>query len=157
MAVGTQQLEVLEPIVEPIPVDVMKLHVQWLPPPFADPAPLAAIFLEALTDEPKLQVRSARSPPGDEQVSLEGKLVRTRRDLTSPDRPIPSIPTESKPTQALPHGEPLLVDGTLDGYPVVAARESRISGLPERSDVVGNGGLRHAEFSGNAGSRVAHQ
>jgi hypothetical protein len=45
MAVRAQQLEVFEPIVQAIPVDVMKLHVEWLPLPLAYATPLAPVLL----------------------------------------------------------------------------------------------------------------
>src|SRR5215212_7871415 len=59
VAVGAQELEILEPVVEPIAVDVVQLHVERLPFPLTDPAPLAAIVLEASFEYPRLEVESA--------------------------------------------------------------------------------------------------
>jgi len=38
MAVRAQELEILEPIVRAIPVEMVELHVQRFPEPLTDPA-----------------------------------------------------------------------------------------------------------------------
>jgi len=68
VAVRAQELEILEAVVEPIAVDVVKLHVERLPVPLADPAPLAAVVLEACLDQTRLEIPSAASSVGDEQL-----------------------------------------------------------------------------------------
>jgi hypothetical protein len=54
VAVGAQKPQILQPVVPPIPVHVVKLHVQRLPLPFADPALLAAVLLEPFTKQAQL-------------------------------------------------------------------------------------------------------
>jgi hypothetical protein len=67
VAVGAQKPQILQPVVPPIPVHVVKLHVQRLPLPFADPAPLASVRLEAFRHQSGLQMTSIRLPSDDQQ------------------------------------------------------------------------------------------
>jgi hypothetical protein len=56
MAVGTQERQVLDAVVAPVAVDVVQLEGQRAPPPLADPALLARRVLEAVREQPALQV-----------------------------------------------------------------------------------------------------
>jgi hypothetical protein len=61
VAVTTQKLKVLQSIVVALAVDVMKLHVQRLSPPFGDPTDLAMIRLQPLFDQPILEMGAIRA------------------------------------------------------------------------------------------------
>jgi hypothetical protein len=61
MAVRTQKDEVLEPVVEPVPVDVMKRHRQRLTEPGVDATALATVLLEPLGEQPLLEMRPVRA------------------------------------------------------------------------------------------------
>jgi hypothetical protein len=58
VAIGAQQLEVLEAIVQPIAIYVVELHVQGPPLPHRDPAPLTALLFESLIQKALLEVTS---------------------------------------------------------------------------------------------------
>src|SRR5690606_41748303 len=55
VAVGTEQLQVLQAVVETVAVAVVQLHGQRLAAPFRDPTALAAILLEPGLDQALLE------------------------------------------------------------------------------------------------------
>ena len=68
MAVGAEQLKILEPIVEPIPVEVMKGHRQRRPPPLGQPAHARSDFrLRPSANSLTLQMCAVDGAPGDEE------------------------------------------------------------------------------------------
>jgi hypothetical protein len=63
MTITAEQLQVLQPVVGAIPIDVMKLHVQRPPKPFDDATELAAVLLQPLLDESVLEMSAIRAFP----------------------------------------------------------------------------------------------
>lgn len=70
MTVATQQLEVVEPVVEAIAVDVMQRKRNGKPTPFGEATPFAHAPLQALVKEPYFQMVPTRAP-ADDQVILD--------------------------------------------------------------------------------------
>ena len=52
VAVRAEERDVLEAIVLPVAVDVMKRHVERLPEPFVEAASLTSVLLEACREKP---------------------------------------------------------------------------------------------------------
>src|SRR5438128_746935 len=71
VAVGAQQLQVLQAVVVSVAVDVMKGKGQRLAEPSIDATTSAAWIEQARADEPQLQVASL-APPGQEPVDGHG-------------------------------------------------------------------------------------
>ena len=51
MAIGAEQLEILQAVVAAITVDVVERQSKWLVQPFGDPTRFAGSFLERSRDE----------------------------------------------------------------------------------------------------------
>lgn len=77
MAVGTEQLEVLEAIVQTFSVAVVDLRTQWRPLPFIESAPLTAVLFEASLDQPLLEILSVGLGPPDDQEDFDWKFGRS--------------------------------------------------------------------------------
>src|SRR3712207_3958428 len=66
VAVRAEQLEVLEPVVVAVPVDVVERHAQRRAAPLLEAAALAPVLLEPQAEEPPLHVPPAA--PASEQL-----------------------------------------------------------------------------------------
>src|SRR5688572_23856937 len=108
VAVGTKELEVLEPVVGAIAVDVMKRHVQRLASPLRDPTALASIFLQAFLDESALQMAPRGLPAHDEKV-LDRNQMGSRHDVAAADRATPRRPRKAEAGAALKGPEPAVM------------------------------------------------
>jgi hypothetical protein len=89
MAVGAQQLQVLEPVVQPIAIDVMKRERQPPPQPVGEAASFTFRGLEPRCEEPELDVVATAGRPCDEEL-LERELRRPRIQLAALDGCVPS-------------------------------------------------------------------
>src|SRR2546421_12282749 len=91
VAVGAQQAQVLEPVVEVVAVHVVKGHGERSTAPLGDAAVLATIVLEAVRDQAMLEVAPCAKPPCDEQVGYRRRLW-PGTDLASEARVVESLP-----------------------------------------------------------------
>src|SRR5207245_7521264 len=91
------------------------------PPPLAQAAPLAPLFLQSLSEQPELDVVAASSPPPAEDV-LDWLAPGARHDRTSSDCVPPSVTAEPELCHALRHRVTGFVMGT-DCLPVVSLGE----------------------------------
>ena len=147
MAVGTQELEVLKTIVRPVPVDVVKLHVQRLATPVADPALFTPVGLQAFLQEPNLQVAPTCLAPDHEKL-FNRHHTRTGDYIASHHGLMPACEGEAKPFRALTDRQSGVVYA-LDLSPVVPPGEPLVGLHTESSDVEGNRAFRDSQTGGN--------
>jgi hypothetical protein len=72
MAIRTEELEILEPVVVAVSVHVMKRHRDRLSLPLLDPTNFAAMRLETAVQEAQLEVMPVDLAPLDE-VGVDGR------------------------------------------------------------------------------------
>jgi hypothetical protein len=95
VAVGAEDLEVLQSVVVTLPIDVVQCEWDRMPPPFTESAGLAAPSLEAGVEQPTLEVVAVASHACDEKL-LQRKTSRARGDSASMDRVVPRGLVESE-------------------------------------------------------------
>jgi hypothetical protein len=100
VTIGAEELEVFEPVVQPIAIDVVQLHADGFPVPFRDPTPLTPVLLEPLSQEAVFQVGAFGFPPGNQQLQFTRHRVRARDDVASTHCVSPRVPAEPKPVEA---------------------------------------------------------
>jgi hypothetical protein len=126
-------LEVLEAVVVPVAVDVMKRHRQWRAEPLGDAARLATLVLQARGEQSTFEVVPVHAPTRDE-VHLDRRGLRTSRDVASGDR-IPER-LSSEPESLLTCADRVaLVVVVLDLGPVVASVEAVVD-VPAQAALV---------------------
>jgi hypothetical protein len=70
VAVGAEELQVLEPVVRAVTVEVVELHVQQVSAPFRDSTPLTPVLFEPLSQKAEFQMGAVGFPPRNQQVRL---------------------------------------------------------------------------------------
>lgn len=144
VTVRAEERDVLEPVVVPIPVDVVQCHVQRFSLPLRYPAPLAAILLEPGVKKPLLQMTAVRLRTVGHKEGVDRHGSVTCYDRTALDSRMPAAEVEAKASGAPPDAEPGVVR-TLYLSPVVAPSKTVIDGYLESARVVHDRRLRHAE------------
>jgi hypothetical protein len=140
-----QELEILQPVVFPVAIDVMELHRQGLPPPLGDPAPLASVLLETGIDEPCLHVRATSLAARHEDL-LDWRDPFARNDGAAPHSLAPGCRGKTETLAALAHRE-TFIDCRLHLAPVVPAGATVIGWHPQAPGVVRDRCLGYAELS----------
>lgn len=102
MTVGTEQLQVAQPIVDPATIDVMKRHAEGLSAPTGDAAPLTPVLLDSLRQQALLQVGAICLPTAIYEKLLDWHLPRTRFDSTSLNGGMPAAEREPEALSTCP-------------------------------------------------------
>jgi hypothetical protein len=134
MAIRAQELEILEPIVRAIAIEMVKLHAQRLPVPLTDPAMLAPVFLYPSLQKTLLQMSAAGLRAIRDEEKLDREFPRPGHHIAASDRLVPGGEIETKLGRTLSDRETGVIHA-LDLRPVVATRKALIGGLPKPSDV----------------------
>lgn len=145
VAVGAQELKVLQAVVEPITVDVVKLHAKRRSPP----ALLAPILLEPLGDQPVAKVESG-APPAAHKPLVERGGGRANVKVSAKAGVVPTRLRATEALTTLSRRVPFVIE-LLDVRPIITARESRINGTTKGTGVVRDRRLRQAELSSDFG------
>lgn len=121
--------------------------------PLLKGAELAAVALQALAHETKLEVMPASRHPGDEEF-LDGRDRRARPQFGALNSFEPAGRGETEHTHALPHAMAAIVV-LLQGRPVVTARTALIDGFSKPAGVVRHNALRQPELRRYLGAASA--
>jgi hypothetical protein len=143
MAVHTQQLEVLEPVVQRITVHVVERERGWPSTPGRQAASLTTRRLEAFADQPTAHVVPRSACTRDKQL-LYRQPRGSAPDGASTHCRIPRLVRETETQAALANRAPLVVE-PLDLGPVITASATRVDWPPEPPSVVGDRRLRDAQ------------
>lgn len=143
MAVGTQQPQVLQPVVQSVAVDVVKGERQALSPPALQAAVLAAGLLQAGGKQALLEVVSTPVRVRDAEL-FDGSVSWTRLEVAALDGVVPGRRRQTEARQAISSRVPLVVEA-LNRLPVVAAGAALVDVQPETAGVVRNGGFGNPE------------
>jgi len=138
VAVRAQQLEVLEPVVAAVAVDVVQREAERSAAPVRDPAQLAAIFLEPEPDEAAFEMPAL--PAAAEQL-IERHRLRPRHDIPAEPRVVERLAAEPETRHARGDRVAFVVEA-LDLRPVVSPIEPLVGRATEVAHVVGHRGLR---------------
>ena len=138
VAVRAEHLEVLEPVVRPVAVDVVQRHRQRPPEPLVDPAHLATVLLQARADQALLDMVATA---GRRQKLTDRHAVRPRPDLPALLRLVPALPGEAELQLALRDAVAGVVI-RLDRVPVVAPRTPFVDGPVQAPRMPRDGALR---------------
>ena len=151
VAVRTKQRKVLEAVVEAVPIDVVQRDRQGAAAPLGNAAALTSGTLEALCDQPPLELTArCRSVPREKLPC--GRRSGAGSDVTTPDCIGPCRHAETEAAHALADGAAVIVEGG-DGLPVVSGGEPRVSLVAETPCVIADGALGDAEGPRNVGDR----
>ena len=136
VAVGTEDLEVLEPVVLAVTVDVVQRQGNRSVVPLLRAARLAPTGLQASVVQALLYVVAIASRPRHQEL-IEGYAAGSRRDEPAPDRLVPS-------RAAKPEGRPTCCDAVAPlvelahGLPVVPLSELGLDPIAEFPRVKGD-------------------
>jgi len=92
VAVRAQEEQILEPVIETIPVDVMELKRQRLSAPLPQPTPLAELLLQTCAEQPELDVVASPFPTSAEHI-LDRLEPRAGRDYIAANGVPPRVAT----------------------------------------------------------------
>jgi hypothetical protein len=104
VTIAAKQLEVLQPVVAPVPVHVVELHAQRLPLPLGDPAAFAAVLLQAGVQKSPLQVMAVGLPTDNQQLA-DVDDPGSKRDVPASDRAVPGLPRKAEALLAITPGQ----------------------------------------------------
>ena len=132
VAVGTEQPEILKPVVVGYAVDVVERERQRPVAPLGEPALFTFVLLQALADQAPFEVEPMGPTALDQKLAERG--CRRARDQLAPlNRAVPRSRRESEPQPARSKARSLVVIG-LDGGPVVTP--AAIAVVAETASVV---------------------
>ena len=139
----------LQPVVQAVPVEVMKLERERLGPPLAETAPLTPRLLQTSVEQSELHVATSATPLGPKHI-FERLEPRPRSDDAPPDRVRPRVATEAEQRHAVGHRVPALIVRP-DCVPVVALGELGGGRHSKPAQVEAHGWLGDAEPASDLG------
>jgi hypothetical protein len=148
VAVGAQELQVLEPVVAPVAVDVVELHVERPPKPLGQTADLAPVFLHTLLEEARFQVTAIGLRSVVDEQRFEGHGSGTGNHRATLHGLLPASKRETEDGRAFANGKAVVVC-SLNRVPVVALRKPLVGRDPHAAGVIGNHTLGEAQLGGN--------
>jgi hypothetical protein len=143
VAIWAQELEVLDPVVVAVAIDVMKRHRQWRAQPLGDAT--GPLLLEARGEQATFEVVPVHAAARDE-IHLDRRRLGTRRNCASRDR-VPERLTREPESLLTCADRVALVVVPLDLGPVVASVEAVVDVPGQAALVIADRRLRDTELA----------